>query len=207
MRSQVLGSRRKRDAGQGACKSLSLNLFLLRSAAKPGVCVVGEEGPRTGSKGRGFTLVETLLALAISAMLLAAVATAFNASVISYHENERMYDSLNNARQAMLRMTTQLRTGYAVDPSPSSVHCNFFTADDEDITYEYRIDARQLVLITNVDHQEYVLCNNVAGLTFTKVPTDDGTDCKSVRISMTVQSGNRSQTLSSAAVIRRNLAS
>jgi type II secretory pathway pseudopilin PulG len=152
-------------------------------------------------------LVETLLALAISAMLLAAVATAFNASVINYNENERMYDTLNNARQALLRMTAQLRTGHLVDPAATTVRCSFFTSDDEDITYEYRTGAHQLVLITNDDGHEYVLCNNVTALTFTKVPTDNGADCKSVRISLTVRAGNRSQTLSSAAVIRRNLTS
>jgi prepilin-type N-terminal cleavage/methylation domain-containing protein len=157
--------------------------------------------------GKGFTLVETLLALAISAMLLAAVATAFNASVINYHENERMYEALNNARQALLRMTAQLRTGSAVDPAAATTACSFFTADGQDITYEYRTDTHQLVLITNADGHEYVLCNDVTGLTFTRVPTDDGADCKSVRISLTVQAGNRSQTLSSAAVIRRNLTS
>ena len=37
---------------------------------------------------RGFTLVELLLALAITGILLAAVAVAFNASVINYSENE-----------------------------------------------------------------------------------------------------------------------
>jgi prepilin-type N-terminal cleavage/methylation domain-containing protein len=177
MRSQLPSGRRESNAGQRLCT------------------------------GRGFTLVETLLALAISAMLLAAVATAFNASVINYNENERMYDTLNNARQALLRMTAQLRTGHLVDPAATTVRCSFFTSDDEDITYEYRTGAHQLVLITNDDGHEYVLCNNVTALTFTKVPTDNGADCKSVRISLTVRSGNRSQTLSSAAVIRRNLTS
>ena len=37
---------------------------------------------------RGFTIVELLLALAIGAMLLVAVAVAFNASAMNYQENE-----------------------------------------------------------------------------------------------------------------------
>jgi prepilin-type N-terminal cleavage/methylation domain-containing protein len=171
---------------------------------------VPNNSPPANSRGpvghaRGFTLVETLLALAISALLLAAVATAFNASVINYRENQTLYENLNGARQAMLRMTTQLRTGYSVDPAAGATQCNFFTAADEDITYVYRSNVHQLILITNDDAHEYVLCDHVTGLTFTKTLTAAGTDCKSVRISMTVQVGDHSQTLSSAAVIRRNL--
>jgi prepilin-type N-terminal cleavage/methylation domain-containing protein len=160
----------------------------------------------TGRRG-GFTLAETLLALAISAVLLAAIATAFNASVINYRDNQQMYDSLHSARQAMLRMTAQLRTGSTVDPDAASTECSFFTADGQDITYKYVADDHQLVLVTNADDAEYVLCDNVTAASFTKTATASGTDCTSVRISLTVEVAGRSQTLSSAAVIRRNLSS
>jgi len=40
---------------------------------------------------RGFTIVECLIGLAISAVLLTAVAVAFNASVVNYGENQDMY--------------------------------------------------------------------------------------------------------------------
>ena len=159
---------------------------------------------RSIKESKGFTLVELLLGLAISAMLLAAVAAAFNASVMNYRENRQIYQTLNSARQALLRMTTQLRTGHLVDPDAPANQCSFFTSDDQDITYEYKSATHQLVLIT-ADAQEYVLCENVTGLTFTKTATVAGTDCKSVRVSMTVQIGDQVQTLSSAAVIRRNL--
>ncbi len=59
---------------------------------------------------RGFTVVECLIGLAISAILLAAVAAAFNASLTNYRENERMYVTMNNARQALTRMTSEIRT-------------------------------------------------------------------------------------------------
>ena len=161
--------------------------------------------PRHGR--RGFTLVEVLLALAISAMLLAAIATAFNASVTNYQENLEIYQTLNGARLAMLRMTAQLRTGQWVDTTASTTQCSFHTSDNQDITYEYRNDVHRLLLITNADHKEYVLCENVTGLTFTRTLTAAGTDCKSVLISMTVTVGDQVQTLSSATVIRRNLGS
>jgi hypothetical protein len=58
-------------------------------------------------------------------------------------------------------------------------------------------------LITN--GKEYVLCENVNSMSFIRTLTADGLDCKSVQMSMTVQSGNVQRTLSAASVIRRNL--
>ncbi len=153
----------------------------------------------------GFTIVELLIALAISGILLAAVAVAFNASVINYRENENIFKAVNSARQALFRITSQLRTGHWVDPNAPSNECSFFTADDEDITYQHRTADNKLYLITNSDSQEYVLCENVTSMSFIRTPTDDGLDCKSVQIAMTVQSGNVQRTISAAAVIRRNL--
>ena len=159
--------------------------------------------------GDGFSIVELLLVLAISGMLLAAVGLAFNASVINYRENESIFKTVNNARQALSRVTSQLRTGYWVDPNAPSNECSFFTVDGQDITYEYRSADNKLYLITNSDSQEYVLCENVTAMSFIKNPTDDGSDCKSVQASMTVQHGNpgalRQRTFSAAVVIRKNL--
>jgi prepilin-type N-terminal cleavage/methylation domain-containing protein len=160
-----------------------------------------------GQRGRrrAFTVVECLIGLAISALLLAAVAVAFNASLTSYRENERMFWSMNNARQALSRMTSQLRTGYTVNPAAPSHQCSFWTATDQDITYEFRSADKKLYLRTNSTGQEYVLCDNVVAASFSKTPTDDGMDCKSVQISLTVEEGDSQLTLSAAAVIRRNL--
>lgn len=156
---------------------------------------------------RGFTLIECLLALAISAMLLAAVAVAFNASVVNYGENEDLFWTINSARQAMARMTAQLRTGRAIDPASDANECSFFTADGEDVTYQFRSADRKLYLIKNATNQRYALCDDVVAASFTRTPTDDGTDCKSVQISLTVQAGDARRTLAAAAVIRRNLGS
>jgi prepilin-type N-terminal cleavage/methylation domain-containing protein len=157
------------------------------------------------ARRRGFTVVECLIGLAISALLLAAVAVAFSASLTTYSENERMFWSINSARQALSRMTSQLRTGYMVDPNDPNNLCHFLTATNQDITYEFRNADHKLYLRTNGTGQEYVLCDNVVDASFRKTPTDGGTDCKSVQISLTVGSGSSQRTLSAAAVIRRNL--
>jgi len=163
------------------------------------------------ASGAGFTVIECLIGLAISAILLAAVAVSFNASVMNYGENEQMYQTINGARQALTRMTSQLRTGYTVDWSTADNRCDFFTAADEYISYVFNATDGKLYLVTNSTGHQYVLCNNVTAATFIKTPMDGGfnrdnaRDCKSVQISLTVRTGDFERTLSAAAVIRKNL--
>jgi len=159
----------------------------------------------------GFTIVELLIALAITAMLLTAVAVAFNASIINYRENEDIFKTINNARQALVRITNQIRTADAVNPSSPDNECSLITptAAPNDITYRYNSGDNKLYLITNDDlsDSDYVLCDNVTAMTFKKDTATEGamTYVKSVQISMTVESGNIQRTVSAAAVVRRNL--
>ena len=153
----------------------------------------------------GFTIVELLLALAIASILLAAVATAFNASIINYRENEDIFKAINSARGALLRITSQLRTADTVDPNSPANECALFTASGDNITYRYNNGDNKLYLDANGN--SYVLCDNVTAMTFTRdtVIEDMQTIVKSVQISITVASNNVQQTVSAAAVIRRNL--
>lgn len=156
----------------------------------------------------GFTMAELLIALAITGLILTAVAMAFNASVMNYRENENIFKVVNGARQALTRMTTDIRTAQAVDPNEPSTQCSLITADGSDITYQYNSTDDKLYLVTNDDLSDsnYVLCDNVTAATFQReVVTTPSTYVKSVQISMTVESGNVQRTLSAAAVIRRNL--
>ena len=169
---------------------------------------------KTKKFAEGFTIVEVLVSLAVMAILLAAVAVAFNASIINYQENDDIFKAINGARQALFRITTQLRTAYVVDPDPNSPNneCSLITAEyagREDITYRYNSADKKLYLITNdiSTDSDYVLCDNVAAMVFTKQIVTEGplTKVKSVQISITVSSGNTQRTVSAAAVIRRNL--
>ena len=157
----------------------------------------------------GFTIAELLLALAITGLLLAAVAVAFNASITNYRENEDAFKTINSARQALFRITSQLRTAQKdlVDPCAPDNECSFVTAGGDDITYRYNSGDNKLYLIDNSSGSSYVLCDNVTAMTFTKdTAVEDATIyVKSVQISMTVASGNTQRTVSAAVVIRRNL--
>jgi prepilin-type N-terminal cleavage/methylation domain-containing protein len=172
---------------------------------------------------RGFTIVECLIGLAISAMLLTALAVAFNASVINFRENEDMFRTMNNARQALTRMTSEIRTagyldestvpstwyGVAHNATPSSEYqCTLYLPNHDLIKYEFRSADKKLYLVKNAT--DYTLCNNVTNATFTTTSKDpNNVDAASVLISLTVQSGTPQRrfqrTLAAAAVIRRNL--
>ena len=158
---------------------------------------------------RGFTIVELLISLAITAILLTSIAIAFNASVISYNQNQKLYQVLNNARGALSRITTQLRTAQAVDPDTSENECSLITVDGEDITYRFDGSNDTLYLITNDDlsDSDYVLCDNVTSVVFKKQTAVNGgiTYVKDVRISITTQIDNVSKDLCAAAVIRKNM--
>ena len=97
----------------------------------------------------GFTVIELLIALAITAMLLGAVAVAFNASIINYQENEDIFKTVNSARQALFRITTQLRTAEAVDPNSPANECALITSGGDNITYRYDGSDSRLYLDMN----------------------------------------------------------
>lgn len=161
--------------------------------------------------GGGFTIVELLISLAIASMLLASIAVAINASIINYQENEDMFKAINSARQALLRITNDIRTADAADPASPANECSLIRANGvDDITYQYNSGDNKLYLIDNGSGSSYVLCENVTAMTFTKQTFLDNsvppvTKVRGVQISITVAQGNAERKISAAAVIRRNL--
>ena len=154
----------------------------------------------------GFTIAELLIALTITGLLLVAVAVAFNASITSYRENEDIFKTINTARQALLRITSQLRTGL-VDPNDvlNEDRCTLLCADGSTITYWYDGGNNSLYLYDYSRGEDYLLCDNVTNMTFKKDNDTPTGDVKSVQISMTVQSGDVERTISAAAVVRKIL--
>jgi len=155
----------------------------------------------------GFTIAELLIALTLMSILLTAVAIAFNASVINYRVNEDIFKSISAARQSMHRMTTELRTADTVDPNTANNICRLILADRATIV-DYRYEAGEDKLYLDTGGNAYLLCDNVTAMNFTiNTATSESGQVyvESVQISMTVGSGNVSQSISAAAVIRRNL--
>lgn len=168
---------------------------------------------RTRQRKTGFTVVEMLMALAILAMLMTAVAVAFDASIQNYHANEALYKTISTGRAALLRITSEVRTAQAVavigaGGDPDNTRCSLLTAGGDNVTYRFDAATSTLFLDNNTTAQSYVLCRNVTAMTFNRatVPGDAGT-IRNVRIAMTVtdEDGQQPQTLVAAAVLRRNL--
>jgi hypothetical protein len=145
-----------------------------------------------------------LIGMMIAAMLMTALAAAFDASMLNFKINEDAFKVTNTARQALVRITTELRTANAVAVSEPASECSIITAGNSNVTYKFDSTDNTLYLITNDD--DYILATGVTAMTFTKGldPTDPGV-VRNVQISMTVSANNFTKTISTAAVLRRNI--
>jgi prepilin-type N-terminal cleavage/methylation domain-containing protein len=155
----------------------------------------------------GFTLVEMLLSLMILGMLLAAAALAFNASATNYSQNEAMFKAMNTARQALLRITTEIRTSQRVYwLGETAEQCSLETSAGQNVRYQYNNADNKLYL--EAGGNNYVLCDNITDMSFvrsTVILPVVGTVVRNVQISITVSVGDISQTVCTAAVVRRTL--
>jgi prepilin-type N-terminal cleavage/methylation domain-containing protein len=170
-------------------------------------------------KQTGFTIIEMLMSLVILAMLMTTIAFAFNASVINFQANESISKTVNTARAALLRMTTELRTAQAVatigvgagfDPADLS-RCSLTAVNPDGSTRNiaYRFSAADHILYMDSVGKSYPLCKNVTAATFNRaiVPASSPVAVRNVRIVMTLtdDKGANPRTFAAAAVVRRNL--
>ena len=119
------------------------------------------QGTIRGTKHyRSFTIAELIIAMVVIAILLAATAVTFNASIVNYTQNENIFKTTNMVRQALLRITSQLRTAIAVDPNAPNNECSLITAGGDDLTYRYNSTDNKLYLDNNDTSNSYMLCNN-----------------------------------------------
>lgn len=106
---------------------------------------------------RAFSLVEMLVALAISAALLTAVMVALNASFIAYQRTTEVASTHTISRLMMHRMLTLLRTGrdfgpYPLDPrfpTVESTYIEFYAHNDQLMRLEW-IEEDEALYIVNI---------------------------------------------------------
>lgn len=168
----------------------------------------------TNRKPKAFTIIELLLSLALLAMLMTTVAFAFDASVKNYKANEGIYQTVNTGRQALLRVTGDVRTAQGVahigtGGDANNTRLSMITSGGKDITYRFDSAAGILYYDDNAAGNSYVLCRNVTAATFNRalVPGTTTNAVRSVRMSMTLtdESGDLTQTVAAASLVRRNL--
>ncbi len=114
---------------------------------------------------RGFNLIEMLIALTITATLLAAVMVALHASFMAYQSTTEIASTHTIGRLVMHRMLTLIRTGqefgpFPINPQDSIVASNeieFLTPDSDLIRLEWFETADATHLIPNA---LYAVINN-----------------------------------------------
>lgn len=157
---------------------------------------------------RGLSLIEVMISLAICAMLLVAVATAFTASSAAITQNDQFFRATQSARVSMGQMLNAIRRCQTCDV-PSAGRVNLITFDDHDCSYVFDSATGRLKLVTNdvTTDPDYVLARNVTNITFAADyapdPSTQVNRVVRVTISITVKVGNNQVLLSNSAVPRR----
>ena len=150
-----------------------------------------------GRRQRGFSLVETMISVVITATLLTAVGAAYTGSVRAVQINDQFFRASQTARVSLNQLMAELRQCSVVEVHPGVL--NVVTSLGQARTYTYdAANKKLLVAITDATGvtRNYSAGSNVSALSF----TGDGT---SVGISMTVTGGNNKVTLGGSVVPRR----
>jgi prepilin-type N-terminal cleavage/methylation domain-containing protein len=164
-------------------------------------------------KAGGFTLMEALITLAIMAVLMAALGTAFSASMTSFKENQRIATASQTARGVLQRMMGDIRTCAAVDANSASITILPPDANIvQQIQYRYDPTNKRLSYIRKINgtNYTYTACGEDGSLKAFTVTTTTGQDwqgitcIKNVRVAMTLQFGPQTFQVTASASPRRN---
>ncbi len=107
---------------------------------------------------RGFSLIEVLVSLAISAALLSSVMVALDASFRAYRQTTESASRHTIARLTVHRVMSLIRTGSEFGPFPddvlstptiSSDYIEFLAASGEVLRIEYRVDDETFFVLQN----------------------------------------------------------
>ena len=157
----------------------------------------------------GLSLVEVMIATAISSTLLMAAGTAFVASTQAIQNNDQFFTAAQAARVSMTQMMSTFRRCQAVQVF--SDHADVITFDGHNNTYRYVPASKQLQLITNdvPANPPFVLARNIASASFTAdLAPNPQTQILAVArlsVSLTVNVNNNQILLTGAAAPRFNV--
>ncbi len=166
---------------------------------------------------RGLSLVEILVALAITALLLTATAMAFEAAMNSYTTNHDLSMVSISTRNVLHQMCANIRSSWndPVAGKPTTVttdgtECTFTNQSGDEITYAYNAAQHSLEVNINNGADWFTLVDNVYPVTagdhiFTLTNPEDAENfpvgtAGRVEIRFKVVQNDVSRTVSSAAV-------
>lgn len=157
----------------------------------------------------GLSLIEVMIALAISVMLLTAVTVAFSSASDAVEANDEFFRAAQLGRVSLNHLLTEIRRG-AVDETWSANQLHVITAAGDDWTYRYDDATDRLLLVTNdsTTDADHVLARNVTAFAFDVEIGEDYNKAPCVaRVSvvLTVERGSHKVLLSGSACPRRNM--
>ena len=171
--------------------------------------------PRHAGRNDAFTLGEILLALTITAMLMAALATAMQASLHSYKENEELSTVTQTARSILNRMSREVRTAEAISFSAGLL--TVLPPDDgsgiTQIEYEQVGDELIYRITKNGTEATQALIATTDEVAMSALTIDqevgqnwEGFDCtKAITMNLTLAASDRTYAYTATARPRRNL--
>ncbi len=152
------------------------------------------------------------MSLAIMAMLLAAIAAAVHASLMSYKENDELAAAMQTVRTVLNRITREVRTAEAVDATYSSL--TVIPPDEPDVEIHYEYTGGQLIyrVTKSGTPTTHVLISNsddvqIIGFAVEREVGLDGEAVeytKSITVRIVVQIGGKSFGITASAAPRRN---
>jgi type II secretory pathway component PulJ len=159
-------------------------------------------------------LVEVLLSLTLTAMLMASIAVAMDASFTSYDQNDRLADSTQTARAVMGRMAHDIRTADAVTTAAGTISI-IPPANAQGLTLVQYAFANGALTMSRTINGVVTVCPlldntgdvQISGFTVTST---QGLDChgvtctRSVTAHLTMTDGNQQFVVTSSASPRRN---
>ena len=153
---------------------------------------------------RGLSLAEVMISLAISAMLLTAVAAAFTASSDAIETNDEFFRASQAARVSMNQILTEIRRAKVINKDASNSKVLAMTCyDDKNRDYIYDTAAKKLMLVTSDPMApNYTLASNCTDARFA-YDNPSGLLIVRVSVTVTVQVGKNTIRLTGSAAPRK----
>lgn len=158
---------------------------------------------------RGFTLIEIMIAMAISTLVLAAIVDTFVTQRKSYDLQEQLSEMIQSARIGMDMMSREVRmagynpAGASFDAIPYDTMKLEVRADrngdgdpdDPDETVAYFYDATTLQIIREANGSQQPLAENITDFTFQYLDragsvTNNAADVYQIQLSLTARTSD-----------------
>jgi len=171
----------------------------------------------TSANGRGLSIAEVLISLAISAMLLVGVAAAYSASAKAVDGNDTFFRATQAGRVTMTQLMNEIRKAESVVVAPTYDSIIITRRSDlkinsEEQSREFKYNAATKKITLKIYYQkadgttyqspDYSLASNVTTAKFGPAEQVGGADAR-VPVTVVIQLGSNTVRLSDTTSVRK----